>query len=48
MVLALATSTTVNDGLKAEARIAESNIFYQRAMGLCLNQIMRGASLEIG
>lgn len=47
MVLALATSTAVNDGLKAEARIAESNIFYQRAMGLCLNQIMRGASLEI-
>ncbi|OCL03951.1 hypothetical protein AOQ84DRAFT_346868 [Glonium stellatum] len=47
IVLALTTSTTVDDGLKSETRITESNIFYQRAMGLCFNQIMRGTSLEI-
>src|SRR5436305_10450832 len=32
MVLAIATSTTVSDGLKAEKRIADSDVFYQRAM----------------
>jgi hypothetical protein len=38
----------VDGGLDAERRSEESNIFYQRALGLCQKQIMRGTSLEVG
>jgi hypothetical protein len=48
MVMAMATSTTIVNGLSAERRARESNVYYQRARGLCEKQIMRGTSLEIG
>lgn len=48
MVLAIATKVTVDSRVDAERRSEESNIFYQRALGLCQKQIMRGTSLEVG
>lgn len=48
MVLALATTTNFNKEKKAEERFRQSDIFYQRALGLCDKEIMRGTSLEIG
>lgn len=48
MIMALATSTTVESSLGAEKRTRESEVFYQRATGLCEKQIMRGTSLETG
>jgi hypothetical protein len=48
MVLAIATSTKVDSDLDAAGRSEESNIYYQRALGLCQKQVMRGASLEVG
>ncbi|KAH8671767.1 fungal-specific transcription factor domain-containing protein [Tricladium varicosporioides] len=46
MIMALATSTKVKSCLSAEKRTRESEVFYQRATGLCERQIMRGTSLE--
>lgn len=48
MIMAMATSTTVKSRLSAEKRAKDSDIYYQRATGLCEKQIMRGTSLEIG
>jgi hypothetical protein len=48
IVMALATSTAVENGLNAEQRSLESDIYYQRAVVLCKEQIMRGTSLEVG
>ena len=48
MVLALATTTSFNKEKRAEERFQQSDIFYQRAIGLCDKQILRGTSLEIG
>lgn len=48
IVMALATSTTIDTRMTAEKRARESDVYYQRATGLCEKQIMRGASLEIG
>ena len=48
MIMAMATSTTVENGLSAEKRARDSDVYYQRATGLCEKQIMRGTSLEIG
>jgi hypothetical protein len=48
MVMALATSTTVVSGMSVEQRAEVSNVYYQRAVGLCDKQILRGTSLEIG
>lgn len=48
MVLAMSTITAVPGGSKAEKRIAESDVFYQRGLGLCGNEILRGTSLEVG
>ncbi|KAH6667419.1 fungal-specific transcription factor domain-containing protein [Halenospora varia] len=47
MVMALATSTTINAESSAETRARESNVYYKRAMALCEKQMMRGTSLEI-
>jgi len=47
MVLAMSTSTAVNSNLSAEKRAEISDVFYQRALGLCDKQIMRGTSLEV-
>lgn len=48
MILAMATITAVPDGSKADTRIAESDVFYQRGLGLCGSEILRGATLEVG
>jgi hypothetical protein len=48
MIMAMATSTTVNGGLSAEQRARDSDVYYDRAAGLCERQIMRGTSLEVG
>ena len=48
MVLAMATNTKVDGDLDAVRRSEESYIYYQRALGLCQKQIMRGTSLEVG
>lgn len=48
IVMALATSIAVEGGLNAEQRRLESDIYYQRAVILCKEQIMRGTSLEVG
>lgn len=48
IVMALTTSLKVYENMSAEKRANESHIYYQRAKGLCDNQIMRGTSLEIG
>ncbi len=47
MVLALATTTNFNKEKRAEERFQQSDVFYQRALGLCDKQILRGTSLEI-
>ena len=48
MVLALATSTTVQSNLAAKKRAVDSDVYYQRALQLCEKQLMRGTSLEVG
>lgn len=48
MVLAFATSTTVCDTLSSEQRAELSDVYYQRALGLCEKHIWRGASVELG
>ena len=48
MVLAMSTNTIVNDERSVGQRMAESDIFYRRALELCSRQILRGTSLEIG
>jgi hypothetical protein len=48
IVLALSTSTAVQEDMSAEKRARDSDAYYQRALGLCDKLIMRGTSLEIG
>lgn len=48
MVLAMATITAVPEGSKADSRIAESDVFYQRGLGLYGREILRGTTLEVG
>ena len=48
MVLALARSTTIDTGMDAQQRTAQSEMYYQRAHGLCGKQMVRGSSLEVG
>jgi hypothetical protein len=48
MVLAMSSMTAVTGGAKADVRIAESDIFYERGLGLCGNEILRGTTLEVG
>lgn len=48
LIMAFAATTKIDSGVPAEERIKGSEVFYQRAVGLCQNQIMRGTSLEIG
>ncbi|KAJ5610294.1 hypothetical protein N7510_007013, partial [Penicillium lagena] len=45
---AMATITAIPDGSSADTRIAESDVFYQRGLGLCGSEILRGATLEVG
>jgi hypothetical protein len=48
MVLAFAISTTVSAGLSAEKRTEMSDLYYQRALGLCGKDMFRGSSVELG
>lgn len=48
MVLAFAIGTTVSSNMSAEKRAEISNVYYQRALGLCDKQIWRGTSIELG
>lgn len=48
MVLAMATITATPGGAKADTRISESDVFYQRGLGLCGSEILRGTTLEVG
>lgn len=48
MVLAMAVSASYLDERGAQRRMAESGVFFHRAMALCEKQIRFGASLEIG
>lgn len=48
IVLAIATSLSTEGDLPAEKRIQESDIYYQRANGLCDKDSKRNASLEMG
>lgn len=45
MMLAMVKLT---DEKPAETRIAEANMFYQRALGLCGNEMLRGTTTEVG
>jgi len=47
LILAFATTTKMGD-LAAEERFIKSDVFYQRAVGLCQSRTMRGSSIEIG
>ncbi|OQE36175.1 hypothetical protein PENCOP_c012G02469 [Penicillium coprophilum] len=47
MVLAMATITAIPGSASADARIKESDVFYQRGLGLCGSEILRGTTLEV-
>lgn len=48
MILAMATITAESNGASADTRIAESDVFYQRGLGLCGGELWRGTTLELG
>ncbi|KAJ5556797.1 hypothetical protein N7494_000712 [Penicillium frequentans] len=47
MILAMATITAEPNGASADTRIAESDVFYQRGLGLCGGELWRGTTLEL-
>ncbi|KAJ5949651.1 hypothetical protein N7454_001235 [Penicillium verhagenii] len=47
MILAMATITAESEGASADTRIAESDVFYQRGLGLCGGELWRGTTLEL-
>lgn len=46
--MAIAASLSTDGDMPAEQRIQESDIYYQRANGLCDKDSKRNASLEMG
>jgi hypothetical protein len=48
MILAMGCTLTVDGYATAEERIAESDIYYQRANGLCERESKRNISVELG
>lgn len=48
MILAMATTLTVDGYPSSEERIAESDIYYQRANGLCERESRTNIGLELG
>ena len=48
MILAMATTLTVDGYASSEERIAESDVYYQRANGLCERESRTNISLELG
>ncbi|KAJ5813994.1 uncharacterized protein N7503_000744 [Penicillium pulvis] len=47
MILAMATITAESNGASADTRIAQSDVFYQRGLGLCGGELWRGTTLEL-
>ncbi|KAL3446130.1 fungal-specific transcription factor domain-containing protein [Aspergillus insuetus] len=47
MILAMATITASPSGAPASTRMADSDVFYQRSLGLCRDEILRGTTLEV-
>ncbi|KAL3483108.1 fungal-specific transcription factor domain-containing protein [Aspergillus germanicus] len=47
MILAMVTITASPSGAPASTRMAESDVFYQRSLGLCRDEILRGTTLEV-
>lgn len=48
MILAMATTLNVDGYTSSEERIAESDVYYQRANGLCERESRTNISLELG
>ena len=48
IIMAMATTLFVEAGMSAEERIEESDVYYQRANGLCDKESRRNISLELG
>jgi hypothetical protein len=48
IILAISASLSTNDEIPPKERIRESDIYYQRANGLCDTDSRRNASLEMG
>lgn len=48
MILAMVTITASPSGTPASTRMAESDVFYQRSLSLCRDEILRGTTLEVG
>ena len=48
IVLAISATLSAKDDISAEERIQESDVYYQRANGLCDRDSKRNASLEMG
>ncbi|KAH8588841.1 fungal-specific transcription factor domain-containing protein [Bisporella sp. PMI_857] len=46
MILALSTSTYLRENITAITRVQESDVYYQRALGLCQAQLLQNSSLE--
>ncbi|KAL4896204.1 fungal-specific transcription factor domain-containing protein [Aspergillus ambiguus] len=47
MILAMSTITRAPGRTDAGTRISESDVFYQRGLGLCGSEILRGTTLEV-
>lgn len=48
MVLAMVTITASPYDAPANTRAIDSDVFYQRSLGLCRDEILRGTTLEVG
>lgn len=48
MVLAMVTITASPYDAPANTRVIDSDVFYQRSLGLCRDEILRGTTLEVG
>ncbi|KAH6692233.1 fungal-specific transcription factor domain-containing protein [Plectosphaerella plurivora] len=46
MMLAMAISTAIQEGVSMEDRYSQSEIYFKRAKTLCLDQMLTGASVE--
>ncbi|KAH8700315.1 C6 transcription factor [Talaromyces proteolyticus] len=47
IMLAMVKITAAPETKPAEIRLAEANMFYQRALGLCGNEMLRGTTIEV-
>lgn len=47
-IFAMALTTEIDSDIAVNERLDKAEIFYERGVGLCGNQILRGTSIEIG